>query len=157
MYSDPKFIANEDAINVWYELLKDMDAKVLMASVAKYMQTEKFPPFPADLRKVNEGRFLSGEEAWTIVSDALWACTSRTKAGEMFDKFPPEVQKTLGSADALYAYTQGEWNEGVNKALFIKSYNPTVENMKAENRMSTPLKTALSAAERIGIETRVEN
>ena len=157
VYTDSKFIPNEDAINVWYELLKDLDCKTLMAAVAKYMQTEKFPPFPADLRKMLQATFMPPDEAWGKVSDALWACTSREKAEKEFNKLPIECQKTLGSADALYAYTQGEWNEGVNKALFIKSYNPTVERLQTESRMSIPLRTALTTTERKGIEKHDEN
>lgn len=155
VYTDPKFIPNEESVNVWYELLKDMDAQYLKASVAKYMQTEKFPPFPADLRKTAEAKYLTADEAWGKVSDCLWGITNRKRAIAEFNNLPIECQKTLGSADALYAYTQGEWNEGVNKALFVKNYKPTVERMQTDSRMSKPLRTALEAAERIGIEERI--
>lgn len=154
VYTDSKFIPNEEAVNVWYELLKDLDAKVVMASVAEYMQTEKFPPFPADLRKATEAKFLSPDEAWGLVSNCLWSVTSRERARKEFDKLPIECQKTIGSADALYTYTQGEWNEGVNKALFVKAYKPTVETLKNDSRMSLPLRTALGRAERKKIEER---
>jgi len=154
VYVDPKFIPDESAITVWYELLKDLDPKALMAAVAKYMQTEKFPPFPADLRKMLQTNYMSAEEAWSHVSDALWSCTSYKKAEEAFNDLPEECQRTLGSADALYAYTQGEWNESVNKALFIKSYNPMVERMQTESRMSPSLRTALGVSSRTAIEDK---
>lgn len=148
VYTDPKFMPDEMAINVWYELLKDLDGKLVMAAVAKYMQTKKFAPYPADIREMLEVNYLSPDEAWSRVSDALWSCTSRSKAETAFKKLPEECQKTIGSADALYAYTQGEWNESVNKALFVKNYKPTVERMQTESRMSIPLRTALGATER---------
>lgn len=154
VYADPKFIPDETAIAVWYELLKDLDPDLLKAAVAKYMQTEKFPPYPADLRKMIQTNYMSAEEAWGKVSDALWSCTSHKKAEEAFNGLPEECQRTLGSADALYAYTQGEWNESVNKALFIKSYNPTVERMQTESRMSTSLRTALGAVNSKAIEDK---
>ena len=157
VYTDQRFIPNEDSIAVWYELLKDMDPAALKIAVAKYMQTEKFPPYPADLRKMLQANYMTPEQAWGYVSDALWACTSLKKAEKEFQNLPIECQKTLGSAEALYAYTQGEWNEGVNKALFIKSYAPTVERMQTESRMSKPLLTALNAAERKAIEERNTN
>ena len=154
VYADPKFIPDESAITVWYELLKDLDSKALMAAVAKYMQTEKFPPFPADLRKMLQTNYMSAEAAWSHVSNALWSCTSYKKAEEAFDRLPEECQRTLGSADALYAYTQGEWNESVNKSLFIKSYNPTVERMQIESRMSPSLRTALGVNNTSAIEDK---
>ena len=156
VYTDAKFIPDENAVAVWYELLKDIDAKSLMAAVAKYMQTEKFPPFPADLRKMLQANYMSAEEAWSHISDALWSCTSLKKAEEAFNELPEECQRTLGSADALYAYTQGEWNESVNKSLFIKSYNPMVERMQTESRMSIPLRTALGTSGRTAIEDKGE-
>jgi hypothetical protein len=106
------------------------------------------------LREITESKFLSAEEAWTKVSQALWSVTSYEKAEAKFKALPEECQQTLGSASALYAYTQGEWKESVNKSLFIKSYNPTVERMKTESRMSHVLRTALGTAERKGIEER---
>ena len=152
LYTDPKFISDQSAFDVWYDLLGDMDAKELLASVKIYMQTEKFPPFPADLRKVTEKEYLPPDEAWALVSDSLWGCTSRENAVEEFNKLPEEVQYTLGSSDALYGYTQGEWNESVNKALFVKNYKPTVERLKAESRLSKPLRTALTGSNQKRLE-----
>ena len=154
IYTDPKFMPDENSINVWYQLLKDLDAKLLMAAVAKYMQTEKFPPFPADLRRMLQTNYRTPDEAWAIVSDSLWSVTSRKKADKVFNDLPEECQKTIGSAEALYAYTQGEWNESVNNALFTKNYKAIVERMQTESRMSVPLRTALAGAERKGIEER---
>ena len=148
---------DEKSVEVWYALLKDLDVNALKLAVAKYMQTEKFPPFPADIRKMLQAEYMSPDEAWGIVSDALWAVTSRDKAEKIFSKLPLECQRTIGSVDAFYAYTQGEWNESVSKALFIKNYKPTVEQMQVESRMSKPLRTALQTAERIGIEERDTN
>lgn len=147
VYTDPKFIPNELATNVWYELLKDLDAKLVMVAVTKYMQTKKYAPTPADVREMLEQSYLSPDEAWSYVSNALWSCTSRSKAESAFKKLPEECQKTIGSADALYAYTQGEWNESVNKALFVKNYKPTVERMQMDSRMSISLRTALGTSE----------
>lgn len=157
VYTDQRFIPNEDSIVIWYELLKDLNVSELKAAVAKYMQTEKFPPYPADLRKMLQANYMTPEQAWSYVSDALWACTSRKKAEAEFNNLPIECQKTIGSADAFYAYTQGEWNESVNKALFIKAYKPVVEQMQTESRMSIPLRNALSTAERKEIERRDTN
>ncbi len=154
LYTDPKFIADQSAFDVWYDLLGDMDATELLVSVKRYMQTEKFPPYPADLRKVTEKNYLSPDEAWAMVSDSLWGCTSRENAVEEFNKLPEEVQYTLGSSDALYSYTQGEWNESVNKALFVKNYKPTVERLKSESRLSKPLQKGIGVSEQARLEER---
>lgn len=149
VYSSQDFLKDVEAVDIWYELLKDLDGKTVQLSAAKWMQTEHFPPAPADLRKVTEKNFLSPDEAWAMVSDSLWGCTSREKTNKVFDKLPDEVQKTLGSADALYSYTQGEWNESVSKALFIKNYKPTVERLKQESRVSKPIMKVLVGGDEI--------
>lgn len=151
IYTDAKFIPDERSVEVWYALLKDLDINAVKLAVAKYMQTKKFPPFPADIREMLQAEYLSPDEAWAIVSDALWACTSKEKAEKIFSKLPLECQRTIGSAEAFYAYTQGEWNESVSKALFIKNYKPTVDRMQTESRVSIPLRTALASAERKAI------
>lgn len=144
VYTDKTFLPDEDSLTAWFELLKDMNVNEVKLSAVKYMQTQSYPPHPSDLRVSTQISVLTPDEAWAKVSDAIWGCLSPKRAKEEFDLLPEECQKVLGSADALYAYTQGEWNEGVNKALFVKNYKAVVELMKADSQLSNPVRLAMS-------------
>lgn len=126
VYSDPKFIADQDAFNVWYELLKDIPYNLCQVSIHKYMSTNKFPPTIADLRKIvsevttpdkmNEG------EAWALVYRAI--CNSAYNAREEFEKLPHECQKAVGNPAILKEWAGLDMSE-VNTVIqsnFMRSY-----------------------------------
>lgn len=51
VYAQPTFIPDQDAFNVWFELLKDIPYQQANVAIQKYMLTEKFPPTIADIRE----------------------------------------------------------------------------------------------------------
>lgn len=146
VYKD--FLTDEDTIDSWYELLKDMDVNVLMAATIKYMQTQKFPPFPADLRGqiTSKELQLSPEAAWHIVDQALWSCTSFKACEEVFETFPEPVKAALGSAGTLYGYTQEEAGS-VQKALFLKAYKDALNRAVTDSRMSPTVRAVVDKIE----------
>lgn len=146
VYKD--FLTDEDTIDSWYELLKDMDVNVLMAATIKYMQTQKFPPFPADLRGqiTSKELQLSPEAAWHIVDQALWSCTSFKACEEVFETFPEPVKAALGSAGTLYGYTQEEASS-VQKALFLKAYKDALNRAVTDSRMSPTVRAVVDKIE----------
>lgn len=146
VYKD--FLTEEDTINSWYELLKDMDVNVLKTATIKYMQTQKFPPFPADLRgQITSKEYqLSPEAAWHIVDQALWSCTSFKACEEVFETFPEPVKVALGSAGTLYGYTQEEAGS-VQKALFLKAYKDALNKAVTDSRMSPTVRAVVDKIE----------
>lgn len=146
VYKD--FLTEEDTINSWYELLKDMDVNVLKTATIKYMQTQKFPPFPADLRgQITSKEYqLSPEAAWHIVDQALWSCTSFKACEEVFETFPEPIKNALGSAGTLYGYTQEEAGS-VQKALFLKAYKDALNKAITDSRMSPTVRTVVDKIE----------
>ena len=146
VYKD--FLTEEDTINSWYELLKDMDVNVLKTATIKYMQTQKFPPFPADLRgQITSKEYqLSPEAAWHIVDQALWSCTSFKACEEVFETFPEPVKAALGSAGTLYGYTQEEAGS-VQKALFLKAYKDALNRAITDSRMSPTVRAVVDKIE----------
>lgn len=146
VYKD--FLTDEDTINSWYELLKDMDVNVLKTATIKYMQTQKFPPFPADLRGqiTSKELQLSPEAAWHIVDQALWSCTSFKACEEVFETFPEAIKAALGSAGTLYGYTQEEAGS-VQKALFLKAYKDALNRAITDSRMSPTVRAVVDKIE----------
>lgn len=55
VYTSERFLLDGDSVKIWYELLKDMDYKVLNLAIQKYMVTGKFPPTVAELREYAVG------------------------------------------------------------------------------------------------------
>lgn len=59
VYAQPTFIPDQDAFNVWFELLKDIPYQQANVAIQKYMLTEKFPPTIADIRERRKARYRS--------------------------------------------------------------------------------------------------
>lgn len=73
-YTSPNFLPDPDAVRIWYQAIKDLPYDVLNIAIMKYIQSNKFPPTPADLREcsaeittVPDGGW---DEAWEEVMAA---------------------------------------------------------------------------------------
>lgn len=139
VYADPKFIADKYAFDVWYSMLKDIPYNVASLSVQTYIMTNKFPPTIADIREqafknTEEPKGLNSNEAWALVMKAL--CNSNYHAQEEFDKLPPLVQKSVGSADNLRTLAgSSDFNEEVEKSLFTKTYNAVAKREQEDMKL----------------------
>lgn len=49
-YTNEHFIPDKESNLVWYEMLKDIDARLVKKAVIDYVSTEHFPPTIADIR-----------------------------------------------------------------------------------------------------------
>ena len=147
VYSDPKFIADQDAFNIWYELLKDISYDLCQVAIHKYMSTNRFPPTIADLRqiatevitpeKMNEG------EAWALVYRAI--CNSAYNAGAEFEKLPPECQKAVGNPAILKEWASLDMSE-VNTVIqsnFMRSYKVECKRTQEYDRLPESTKEVI--------------
>lgn len=143
VYSDPKFIADKDAFDVWYELLKDIPYEVCQASIHKYMSINKFAPTIADIRgyatELMSPQMLNEGEAWALVYKAI--CNSGYKAREEFEKLPEECQRAVGNPAILKEWALLNINE-VNTVIqsnFMRSYK--VECKRTQEYAKLPQNT----------------
>ena len=147
IYSDLKFIADSDAMAIWYELLKDIPYDLCQAAVHKYMTTNKFPPTVADIRQVamdivtpetmNEG------EAWALVYKAI--CNSAYNSQTEFDKLPPECQKAVGNPAILREWAGLNMDE-VNTVIqsnFMRSYKTEVKRSQEIKQLPAAVKETI--------------
>ena len=71
VYSDPKFIADNYAMEVWFSMLKDLSYEHVNAAIQRHMMINSFPPTIADIRKgvnvVTSGYQQSSNEVWQVV------------------------------------------------------------------------------------------
>lgn len=159
VYTAPTFIPDADAFNVWYEMFKDIDYKVLNYSTRQYMLTGKFPPTIADLREIATTFMKKSDmpelEAWALVSAAIR--DSAYHAQERFDELPEPIQKAVGSALNLRAWgLSQDYNENVAQSHFIKVYRNVLQREKGINALTPDLKRMINEREGKEVERITE-
>lgn len=159
VYAQPTFIPDQDAFNVWYELLKDLQYKHLSVAIQKYMLTEKFPPTIADLRsktsEITEPDIesMSELEAWAIVRKAIG--NSGYHSEEEFKKLPEACQIAVGSPANLreWALMDSEQVGTVEQSHFIRNYRTAVKRISEDRKIPSNIRALISE---IKEEKRVE-
>ena len=152
VYADPKYIADEFAMSVWYDLLKDLPYDIATMAVQRYMQTETYPPKPADIRRhaqeitspVSED--MSEIEAWGLVRKAI--NNGIYGADKEFARLPKIIQDTLGSPARIREMASLDTSEveTIEQSHFIRNYRARLESHKREQQLNDGLREAISAA-----------
>lgn len=150
IFSDPKFIADQDAFDMWYALLKDLDYEVASMATQAYMQTEKFSPTPADIRKYASQitspltNDMSEVEAWGMVSKAI--CNSLYHSEEEFERLPKLIQQVLGNPVRLRELAQLDVAQlqTVEASNFMRSYRARLEVHKRELQLNDSLRISIN-------------
>lgn len=150
VYAQPTFIPDQDAFNVWYELLKDLPYKQVSVAIQKYMLTERFPPTIADLRsKVTEIiepelEGMSELEAWSITRKAIG--NSGYHAEEEFAKLPEVCQMAVGSPANLreWALMDSDQVGTVEQSHFIRNYRTAVKRISEDRKIPNQIRNLIS-------------
>ena len=101
MYGE-EFIGTEEAMDVWFALLHDLDYQILSKALQKYMLTNKFKPTVAELREIYADLICPAisdwSEGWEQVSKAIgyYGMYRTEEAMESFDEVTREAVKRLG-------------------------------------------------------------
>ena len=151
VYSDPKFLADGDAIDVWYGLLCDLPYQVLSTATQKYMMQEQFPPTIAGLRKkaaeitAPAHEDMSELEAWSLVRKAL--SNSGYNAEAEFDKLPELCQKVIGNPANLHemALMDTETVNSVEQSHFIRNYRVALDRKRADSQVAPAIMQTIRA------------
>lgn len=146
VYAQPTFIPDNDAFNVWYELLKDVDYKVCAVAIQTYMSTEKFPPTIADIREKafrNNVEELSEAEAWDMVRKAI--SRSSYHSDYEYMKLPEEVKKAVGSPSQLRIWaTDTEFNDSVVQSNFLRSFREAKKRTEEFAKLPVSIQTMIA-------------
>ncbi len=143
VYTHPAFIPDQDAFDIWYEMLKDIDYKTASFAIKKYMQSEEREPSVASIRKqaasiTEHDSELNEMAAWEMVQKALR--NSIYNFEEEFKKLPPIVQKTIVSPMQLYEWAIMDnidgngWN--VMQSNFMRTYRAEQAREKERKKLS---------------------
>ena len=116
VYTNPGFIPDNDAFDVWYSMLKDLDYALASRAVQMHMQTEETPPTVAGIRKqsaklkADETDDLNETAAWSLVLKAIRRSTYYSD--EEFAKLPATVQRSVASPKQLREWAMLEDVDG---------------------------------------------
>lgn len=139
VYSDPKFIADQAAFDVWYAVIGDLDYAIATQAYQAHLNSSPYPPMPVDFRQYAVRRTtpecLNEEKAWTLVTRAIR--NGYYGAEEEFAKLPPDVQRALGSPVNLREMAQlpKDTVQSVEKSHFLRAYRTEVERTKEDRLM----------------------
>lgn len=164
VYAQPTFIPDQDAFNVWYELLKDLQYKHANIAIQKYMLTEVFPPTIASIRKIASEVVqkppdeISELEAWNIVRKAIG--NSGYHAEEEFAKLPKVCQLAVGSPANLreWAMMDSDTVGTVEQSHFIRNYRTMAKRIAEDNCIPEGLRNLIeqSRTEYTQLESRAK-
>ena len=128
------------AADVWADVLSDFSYQQLGMALKTYIRTNTsgFAPSPGQLIEhisaVKHSKDETETEAWMRVAIALR--NGAYGSEEEFAKFPPLVQKAVGSAKQLRIWALDEnFNEEVAKAQFLRVYRTESQRAKDYEKM----------------------
>lgn len=135
-YPREKLLPNDDAINLWYEALQDLDAVVLGTALKRWVSTQKWPPTIAELREqaqlVTSGDLPSWGKAWETVQDAIHihGIYEYNAACKMFDAVTQSVVDFIGWDNICMSD-----NHEATRANFRMLYDQEAKRKKEERNV----------------------
>lgn len=144
VYTNPGFIPDNDAFDVWYSMLKDLDYALASRAVQMHMQTEETPPTVAGIRKqsaklkADETDDLNETAAWSLVLKAIRR--SAYYSEEEFAKLPPVVQRAVSSPRQLREWATLKDVDGktltVIQSNFQRTFRVEQQRERERNKLS---------------------
>ena len=134
------FIGTEQALDVWYALLHDLDYQILSKVLQQYMLTNKFKPTVAELREIYtelvSPTISDWSKGWEQVSKAIGHCGmyQGKAAMESFDEITREVVKRLGFQNICLSE-----NIVADRARFAEIYQAIKKRKRTEVNVESAL------------------
>ena len=147
IYAEPTFIADQDAFDAWYLILRDIPFKLARMATQKYIESKSSAPKPADIRAMAakiaepEQNQMSELSAWQLVYKAI--CNSNYNAESEFAKLPPICQKAVGTPHMLKEWASMDIDtvQSVEQSHFIRNYRAELERNREEAKTSLSLQS----------------
>ena len=139
------FIPNEQALELWYMQLKDIDYRVAEAAVNKWAATNKWSPTIADIREtataISQGELPDWGEAWQEVTLAIKRFGSY-RAGEALRSLSPLTRKAVERLG--YMQLCASENIAADRANFRMIYEQLAAREKKQAQLPEGLKTLIA-------------
>ncbi len=145
IYSQPTFIPDQDAFNMWFALMGDLPYEVCNVAIQKYMLTNKFPPTVAEIREmcagVVNGDPLTWGESWERALNAVRKYGSYNKQAAL-DSLDPLTRKCVESIG--YMQLCMSENIMVERAHYQKVFEVYSKREQTEKQMPLGLQQAIT-------------
>lgn len=134
-YTEPKFIPDKDAFDIWYGLLSDLPYETANAAIQSYMLSEIKPPTIADIRKaaakVAAPELPTSGEAWQKVIKAVrrFGYYQQREALDSLDPLTREAAERYGFRELCDINAS---DVGIARGQFMKIYDQIANRKKAD-------------------------
>lgn len=153
IYSQPTFIPDQDAFNMWYALMGDLPYEVCNVAIQKYMLTNKFPPTVAELRELAanavNGDPLTWGESWERALNAVRRYGSYNKADALnsLDHLTRKCVESIGYMELCMSE-----NIMVERAHYQKVFEVYSKREQTEKQMPLGLQQAINNLQLKGMD-----
>lgn len=162
VYTNPGFIPDQDAFDVWYSMLKDLDYAIASRAVQMHLQMEESPPTVAGIRKqsvklkADETDDLNETAAWSLVLKAIRRSTYYSE--EEFAKLPATVQRAVASPKQLREWATLEDVDGktltVIQSNFQRTFRAEQQRERERSKLSPDVLRLMRPLNNIQIENK---
>jgi len=157
-YPKENLLPNEQAMELWFRELQDIDAKVAEASLRKWVATNKWSPSIADIREtastIQVGELPEWGDGWEKVIKAIrsFGMYRADEAMATFDPITKQCVERLGFRNLCLSESPNQ-----DRANFRMIFEQISERKKKDAQIALPLKQAIQAIQtenKLMIETK---
>lgn len=145
IYSSPSFIADKNAFDVWFSLLKDLEYMDCSRAIQKHMQTSEYQPTVATIRKIvaafkDKDSAVPNEYFFNEIKSAVSKGIYYSESA--FSDLSDISKQVVGSSDNLRAWAVMDSNEfnTVQKSYILKAVDKIRQNDAEMKTISPNLK-----------------
>lgn len=141
MYASQHFMEDNTALEMWYKLLSDLDARLVSAAVQQHICTSRFPPTVADIREACSKVTVTPRKDWLEGWHEIVKCIGTygyyrpqeaLKALRAFDETTGRVAEMLGWQNLCMSE-----NAVADRANFRQAYE-TIQAREVESAKLPP-------------------
>lgn len=154
-YPRADILPNEEALNLWYAQLSDIDYRICEIALNKWVALEIWPPTIADLRRmaaeVRNGDLPDWGEGWQQVTKAIrqYGSYNPQAALESMDDLTRRCVERLGFVNLCMST-----NEAADRANFRMIYEQLAERQNKENLLPGSLKNLIEGIRHKELESK---
>lgn len=145
-YMRDRFLADDDSMSVWYEMLKDLSYEVASIAAQKYINTNHFPPTIADIREaavaVMHPEIPNSGDAWQEVLMAVRRFGYYDQQGAL-ESLSPLTRQAAERFGFRELCDTGVDDVGVARGQFMRIYEQVVARHKEDSVMSNAAREAI--------------
>ena len=154
-YPKENLIPNNEAFELWYEQLSDLEYKTATLAVKKWVATNKWSPSIAEIREtvatINNDSIKDWSEAYEDARQAIrrYGSYNPKDAMESLDELTRETVKRMGYYDMCMSE-----NKASDRANFRDIYNILAQRKKQERQIPVIVLEAIASARQSLLDMR---